>query len=549
MQVGLPSGLRGRLRRSRGPGRHSPEPVSPRPEGGWLRIVGDEIHLVARPADHQALHVMLQAAVLAADVLPGEDLLTWLKSVSATPMRWDDETTSLLFQVLCLGDVRSWRFLEASGMLDRSLPELAATVHRRRTDPFELDPYNILRWALVERVRDLARTRPDMLALAHPEWLLLAALILETAGDDVPVDVARSLVRRLDLGAEAELEVALLVGESGLLRAAAARVDGLREERVLPIAAHLDNPERARALYLLSVALGELGPADQERLDQLHHLIQAALASSELTGRPVRNLVERRRAETLRLVGEGAASERVRSAPLGYLMTQESASIARHVPLLDPLPPLRRVRVSVHTGASGTWRLAVVSRDRTGLLAVVTSALAEQGLEVTSAAAATWSDGAALETFVVTGTQAPDAGITETAITASMGRPLSADPVADAEITFDHDSSPWYSLCEVRAPDRPRLLRSLAVALAAAGADIHLATVTTVDGMAVDRFELTDRSGAKLARHDEEAIRAALEAGTSGRRGSGRWGAPPRPGPPAGTTSVMATRPHGATVP
>lgn len=519
-----PTLLRWRLQRVRDSCRRLASPAAPRPQGGWLKVESGQIRLAASPPEFQALHVTLQAASLAAAARPGEDLLEWLSSVGEAPLRWDSDATSLLFQVLSEGNVRSWRFLEASGMLERALPELSDTVQRRRADPFELDPNNILRWSLVDRVRDLANN-PDMLALAHPEWLLLAALILETAGDDAPVTMARRLVKRLDLGAAAEQEVALLVGESGLLRAAAGRVGGLREEKVLPIAAHLEQPERGRALYLLSLALGDLDADDQARLTQLHSMVQSALARTELTGRPARNLVERRRAEAIRLVGDGAAAERVRSAPLGYLLTQESAAIARQVPLLDPLPPSGRARVTVHAGREGSWRLILASRDRTGLLAAVTDVLAELDFEVTDAAIATWSDGAALEAFGVKGERAPDAAAIEHDVAQAMGRPQIAEPVADAEVTFDHDASPWYSICEVRAPDRPGLLHSLAVAMATAGVDVHTATVATLDGMALDRFEVTDRRAAKLGVDGEAAIRVALAAGVgTGRRGSRRGG-------------------------
>ena len=51
--------------------------------------------------------------------------------------------------------------------------------------------------------------------------------------------------QRLDLGAAAEQEIALLVGDSGLLRAAARKVDGLEEEAVLP-ARHPPRAARAR---------------------------------------------------------------------------------------------------------------------------------------------------------------------------------------------------------------------------------------------------------------------------------------------------------------
>ena len=181
-----------------------------------------------------------------------------------------------------------------------ALPELAEAVRRRRDDPFLIDPSHVLRFSLVDTIRHLVatdeRAAAEYARLQHPEWLLLAALILDTAGEDAePVDLARRLAGRLDLGAAAEQEIALLVGDSSLLRAAAQRVDGFDEERVFALATHLDRPERARALYLLTLALGGLEPWDRSRLDEMHDLVLAALEQPDLTGLDARNLVERRR--------------------------------------------------------------------------------------------------------------------------------------------------------------------------------------------------------------------------------------------------------------
>src|SRR5260370_12533890 len=84
-----------------------------------------------------------------------------------------------------------------------------------------MDPPHVLRFSLVATIRDLVATDERAAAenarLQHPEWLLLAALILDTAGEDAePVDLARRLAGRLDLGAAAEQEIALLVGDSSL---------------------------------------------------------------------------------------------------------------------------------------------------------------------------------------------------------------------------------------------------------------------------------------------------------------------------------------------
>ena len=147
--------------------------------------------------------------------------------------------------------------------------------------------------------------RPSTPKLEHPEWLLLAALILDTAGEDTsPVQLARRIAQRFDLGAAAEQEIALLVGDSGLYRAAARKLDALEEERVYPIAAHLEVPERARALYLLTLGLDDLAPPERERLDELHRLVMDLLDQPAVTGLDTRNLVERRRAEAIRIVGD-----------------------------------------------------------------------------------------------------------------------------------------------------------------------------------------------------------------------------------------------------
>ncbi len=179
----------------------------------------------------------------------------------------------------------------------------------------------MLRFSLVDRIKEL--TASDEIAaevhaaLEHPEWLLLAALILDTVGDgSSPVELARRISHRLDLGAVAEQEIALLVGDSDLLRAAAGKVDGLEEERVVPIAIHLDTAERTRALYLLTLALGDLTPWDRRRLDQLFQVVLQLLDQPDVTGLDARNMVERRRAEAIRLVGgKPHVIERIRHAP------------------------------------------------------------------------------------------------------------------------------------------------------------------------------------------------------------------------------------------
>jgi Kef-type K+ transport system membrane component KefB/predicted amino acid-binding ACT domain protein len=492
------------------------------PEGGWLRARDGIVDLAGEPPPHLALHIALQAALLAANARPGPRLLDWLSTHADEPLHWDKVATRELFEVLRRGDVRSWRFLEASGLLERALPELADALRHRRADAFELDPTHALRWALVDRLGHLGADpifASEHTCLVHPEWLLLAALILDIAGEDgSSIEATRRLVQRLDLGAEAEQEIVLLVADNALLRAAARRADGLDETSVLQLAAHLERPERARALYLLSLALGDLEPHERRRVDDLYTIVQAALEHTELTGLDARNVAERHRAEATRLAGgDAAVAERIERAPRGYVLAQTSDDIARHATLLEPLPARGKARVAVLP--SGTeWRVDVACRDQPGLLAAVTGMLFEARLDVVDAVIATWGDGGAVESFVVGSKLQPDAPALQLAIEGALGRPVLSPPVEDIELHFDDDGSPWYTLCEVTGADRPGLLHRLAVAFAAAGAEVHSAHISTAVGHVIDRFDLTDRRGAKLTEPIKDKIRAALSAGVVPRR-------------------------------
>ena len=532
--------LRWRLERIRAGAAGVREAPEPRPEGGWLVAHGGVVDLAARPPAQLALDVSLRAATaIAGGARPGSSLLDWIGTGSDVPLRWDDDATAGLFRVLTEGDVRAWRFLETTGVLERALPELAQAVHRRRADPFLLDPAQVLRFALVDRIKELVASDPSVAAehtrLEHAEWLLLGALILDAVGDEpTRIEIARRVAHRLDLGAAAEEEIALLVGDADLLRAAARRLDGLEEEQVVPIAIHLGRAERARALYILSIALGQLERWDRERLDELFVLVVDLLDRPEVTGLDARNLVERRRAEATRLVTDPAVIDRIREAPRSYVLSQPAPDIAREATLVDPRPGRNEARVAVVALDDSSWRIEVASRDRPGLLATISGVLADQGLDIVDAVVATWSDGAAVDSFIVRRAElqparlapeelalvpAPESEVLRSAIEAAFDFPLAALPNPDAQLRFDGLSSPWYTICEVRSPDRRGLLHSLSAGISSAGADVHSARLVTVDGHAVDRFELTDRNGRKLDASAEDAVADAVRRGVAPRRG------------------------------
>lgn len=524
------------------------------PESGWLELSGGVVELAAEPPDSHLMSVALDAALEVRNHAPGPRLLEWLSSFDVAPLEWDSNSRRQLFELLEDGDGRSWRFLEVSGVLARALPELAELLRRRRDDQFDLDPGGALRFDLLGRIRLMAEedTPPAQVlaGLEHPEALRLAALVL--ASPEAParqVSSARAIAKRLDLGARAEEELATLVREPTLLIAAARRPDGLDEERVLQLASHIGSPEIAGALLLTGLASTDMPEWERERVTRLHQLVLETLSHPELTGVHARNLVERRRAEALRVLEaeaagvEGTRSDanrrstarrvdpavayRIARAPSSYLLSQPGVAIARHARLLEPLPGRSEVRARVTGcgaadggrgspgGQEGCFLVDLALRDRPGLLAATTGALLEAGIDVASASVATWPDGGAIQCFAVNDGYPPPETHLASAIRAALRAPLSAPPIEGARVSFDDQGSPWYTLCDVEAGDRLGLLHFLAVAFAAAEVDIHSARAVTDRGLATDRFELTTRSGMKLDAAAEEAVRTAIEGGVT----------------------------------
>jgi UTP:GlnB (protein PII) uridylyltransferase len=230
-----------------------------------------------------------------------------------------------------------------------------------------------------------------------------------------------------------------------------------------------------------------------------------------------RESVDRRRAEAIGLLGPGGeATDRVAGAPPGYLLAHAGSDIARHCSLLSPVPANLEVRVIATPGRlPGEWHLDIASRDRPGLLASFTGVLADAGIDVAQAVLATWDDGGALQAFVVRSPALPDISGLQAACAASLGQPLTSGPI-DAEVSFNNSLSALYTHCDVEAPDAPGLLHAVAVAIAVAGADVHAARVTTLAGLALDHFDLSDPEGHKLHPDVQDAIRDLLRDGVVG---------------------------------
>jgi Kef-type K+ transport system membrane component KefB/glycine cleavage system regulatory protein len=496
------------------------------PPTGWLVVrhsgLGKVFDLNATPPATEAFAVGLRAALLADDARPGERLLEWLSSLPEEPLRWDRRCRDLLFQLLDEAGPRAWRFLQVTGLLERSLPELAAAIERRQADAFELDPTGVVHWSRLARLRDVSRE----VQVDHSERVALAAIILDATEDmsrSEAIVVARRLVGRLELGAAAEEQVAGLIADADLLVGAARRVDAFSEANVLPLAAHIGSVEQCRALTLLAFASGVADDElDRQRVETLREMLEAALSQPGLTGREATNLVSQRTSAAVRLVRDESVGHRIEAAPRPYLLATPAVEVARHATLCEPRPERQEVRTSVAETERGT-RVEFVARDRVGLLAAETAALASAGLDVREATIATWGDGCALASFLVQSGGSVAVEELQARVEDALETPPRQSPLPEVRIDLDNNASPWHTLCRVTAPDRPGVLHQVTSVFAACGVSVHSARIASDDGRVVDQFELTDRAGQKLDADTEAALALVLRRGTVVRGGPVGW--------------------------
>ena len=211
--------------------------------------------------------------------------------------------------------------------------------------------------------------------------------------------------------------------------------------------------------------------------------------------------------------GDELARSRLEAAPPTFLLAHDPVELARQARLVEPLPRRGDVRVAVSPDPEpDRWRIDVACRDRAGILARLTWAIADADLNIVAASLVTWPDGGVLDSFVVSSVQRPNprdlAGRMERAV---RGRQASTVPI-DVVATFDDEAAPWYTVCVTRGQDRLGLLASIASAFDDAKVDVHAArlAIAADDGIVESRFEVTDRYGRKLDAGRKAAVRRAL---------------------------------------
>ena len=327
---------------------------------------------------------------------------------------------------------------------------------------------------------------------------LLAALVADVCATGGP-GCAESLAARLD--PVAADQIADAVRGSALLGGALANPDALGEASILQLAEHFGSVAAVDAAHEIAAARLDEDDWRRKELDEIRDRLLTALSHPALRGGSG-TLVDSRRHAAIRTLEPhaDAARERLEKASPAFLVSHDPAELARQAALVGVRPRRGVVRVVVDELADpGMYRIDVSCRDRPGLLARLTDAIAGADLDVVAASLTTWPDGAVLDSFVVRGDKRPDAGRLTERMERRLRGKIDLASLADVEVTFDDSVFPWHTQCVVRGPDRRGLLAAIAAAFDAAKVDVHAATVgSDLEYLVENRFQVTDRHGRKL---------------------------------------------------
>src|SRR3954447_1618008 len=424
----------------------------------------------------------LRAAAVAADrelVLSPAVCGRLAAKAAELPEPWPGEAQRLLCALLGAGSglLEVWEALDQAGYISRILPEWDCV--RFRPPQSAIHRYTVDRH-LLETCVEASRMVRDV---RRPDLLLVAALVHDL-GKAVDGDhsvtgavIAARIARRLGFSDADADTITLLVRQHLMLAQVATRrdlVDPMTVEMVAGIV------------------------RTTEILDLLEALTYAdARAAGPAASSPWR----------MRLVGELCRRVRGELSGGGEGMWTEAPPVP--VPVLHQVVGVGRLGVTV-SDHHGDLRINVAVPDQVGTLSTVAAVLAVERLAVRSAVI-TAVEGLGISQWTVAGS-APDPVRLRDRLAVALrdssdvvrrlaARDSSAVRVA-SRVDLLPEASETATVLQVRAQDRPGLMYDVTAAIAATGADIRSAHVSTLGAECVDVFYLTDRHGAPLEPED-----------------------------------------------
>lgn len=475
---------------------------------GEYAVVDHLVAIVREPSDASALAGALRAARMCDTNTPSESLLKWMSELPTGVRRMDENAQREYLAVLRGSGPNTWRTLLVTGILGRTTPEVAELLEHRMQVAF--DPLHATQLTTVDGVRNSAA----IAANEHADAILVAALAIDATEDSgmSTVAITRRTAARLGLSVEQQEIAAALARDIRLLDASARRPDALTEQSIVQLALHSGSTSYVRGLQSLTIAHTGATAHDARRIESLADAVAEALHRPDLASGAQAECERRIDAAALGL--DATLAERIRSVPPMFVLANDEQTLRNVASLARP--PIGKNDVRAHvTRIDDAYSVVFTARDRVGLIARETRALLESSCSVLAASALTWPDGIAVTTYRVRSVSPPSAERLAQSVRDAIVAPLTVVPLPGATSTFDNESSPWWTRCRIEAIDTEGFLHRATSAFAAAGINVHAASVSTVEGHAVDEFEVSDSKGNKLDAKAQQRLETILQHGTA----------------------------------
>ncbi|MEE8422564.1 MAG: HD domain-containing protein [Dehalococcoidia bacterium] len=430
--------------------------------------------------------------------------------------------------------------LPSSDWLARLLPEWEVLRAMPHIAPFHRHPVDSHIMRTVDEVRfsvdsDEEGTGTDEVARLLPDGdePLLAALLHDIGkgheGDhsDVGAIITERFGSRAGLDAEMTGRLSTVARHHLLLPTVATRRD-IADELVVRETASLAGDARTlHLLYLVAVADARASGPDvwspwkAQLMRTLYERVLDVLsgaAPETATATQVRE-----QSAVLALSGafpRGAVEDHLRQLPPGYVLSTPPETIGEHLALIAESGGETALRWD---SLEGYDRITLVTRDRPGVLSLLTGTLAAHSANVLGGAAYTRDDGVAIDVMHVSDALGREIDerrrqrILEAVPLALTGEFPVDERLAETRAAYhavpriqipttvlvDNNDSEHYSIIEVRAADRLGLLYTLTRVLHELALDIHLAKVDTIGAEVVDAFYVLRENGRRVERQDE----------------------------------------------
>jgi [protein-PII] uridylyltransferase len=447
------------------------------------------------------------------------------------------------------------------GLLVAMIPEFSPVVGRVHHDLYHVYTVDVHSVAAVDRLRalvrgDLANEYPLPCRLAaevtRPAVLFLATLLHDVGkaigGKDHSrrgAEMARDILGRLGFAQEDIEEGCHLILQHLLMYHVATRRDLEDVATVSEFAREVHGREGLRDLYLLTVAdLSTTSPTSMttwkaRMLDDLFLATDAKLSGQPVDEGRVTRARDQVRAHGRETVPIAFLDHFLASMPERYLLANSSAEIAAHAALAQKAETEPLVAGIVPSRYPEAAELCFIARDRPGLLAAFTAAIAAARLEVHKAQihSRTTTDGSvqAVDLFwvrdrvdgvdaaaralpklerdlkaLIAGQIGPRDLVSNRVASPWAERPA---PAVKTEVAIDNRASARQTVIEVLTRDRPGLLFALAQALHELGLSIAVAKINTEGNRVADVFYVTEADGSKMNPQERtQEVRAHLMA-------------------------------------